>query len=104
DPQDLATYAPLPYETLAVGERVATRQALEFPIDTGPMKIVPFVLGEAAHWAEVLDGDDRQRVFGQAGVRTSVPIWAVDPTVENSLFNLHGLSQTIQLEAQFSGT
>jgi hypothetical protein len=104
DPRDAATFAPLPYEAPVEGERVATRQALEFPIDTGPMKIVPFVLGEAAHWGETLDQDDTQRVYGQAGVRTSLPIWAVDPAVENHLFNLHGLAHKISLEGEFSVT
>jgi hypothetical protein len=102
DPRDAATFSLLPYEVPVAGERLATRQALEFPIDTGPMKVVPFILGEAAHWGEVLDQEDRQRVFGQAGIRTSVPIWAVDPTVENSLLNLHGLAHKITLEGEFS--
>jgi hypothetical protein len=104
DPRDAATFSPLPYEVPVEGERIATRQALELPIDTGPMKVVPFILGEAAHWGETLDLDDRQRVFGQAGVRTSLPIWAVEPTVENHLLNLHGLAHKISLEGEFSIT
>jgi hypothetical protein len=104
DPRDAATFALLPYEAPVEGERIATRQALELPLDTGPMKVVPFILGEAAHWGETLDLDDRQRVFGQAGVRTSLPIWAVDPLVENHLLNLHGLSHKITLEGEFSIT
>jgi hypothetical protein len=102
DPRDRATFGFLPYEVPVEGERFVTRQALELPLDTGPMKVVPFVLGEAAHWGDVLDQDDRQRVFGQAGIRTSLPIWAVDPTVESHLLNLHGLSHKITLEGEFS--
>jgi hypothetical protein len=104
DPRDAATFGLLPYEVPVEGERFATRQALELPLDTGPMKVVPFILGEAAHWGEALDLDDRQRVFGQAGVRTSLPIWAVDPAIENHLLNLHGLAHKITLEGEFSIT
>jgi hypothetical protein len=104
DPQDLATFAPLPYEATVQGERVATRHALELPLDLGPGKVVPFVLGEAAHWGEDLAGDDLQRVYGTAGIRTSLPIWSVDPAIESMLFNLHGLSHKMIFEAGFAYT
>ncbi|MEX2140417.1 MAG: organic solvent tolerance protein OstA [Pirellulales bacterium] len=104
DPSDRATFGFLPYEVPVEGERISTRQALELPLDTGPMKVVPFVLGEAAHWGETLDQDDLQRVYGQAGIRTSLPIWAVDPAIESHLLNLHGLSHKITLEGEFSVT
>ena len=54
--------------------------------------------------AKCCDQDDRQRVFGQAGIRTSLPIWAVDPAIESHLFNLHGLSHKISLEGEVSFT
>jgi hypothetical protein len=104
DPRDAATFGFLPYESPVEGERVATRQALELPLDAGPMKVVPFILGEAAHWGETLDQDDLQRVYGQAGLRTSLPIWAVDPAIESHLLNLHGLAHKITLEGEFSVT
>jgi hypothetical protein len=104
DPLDRATFGFLPYEVPVEGERIATRQALELPLDTGPMKVVPFILGEASHWGETLDQEDLQRVYGQAGIRTSLPIWAVDPAIESHLFNLHGLSHKITLEGEFSVT
>jgi hypothetical protein len=106
DPQDAATFALLPYEPLieAEGERFVTRQALELPIDAGPMKVVPFVLGEAGHWGEVLDQDELQRVYGQAGLRTSLPFWSANPMIESDLFNVHGLAHKITLDGEFSFT
>lgn len=97
-------FSLLPYEAPVEGERVATRQALELPLDAGPMKVVPFALGELAHWGDDLTQDDLQRAYGQLGLRTSLPIWSVDPTVENHLFNLHGLAHKVTFEGQFSFT
>jgi hypothetical protein len=78
-----------------------TRQELDWPIQLGPVKAVPYALGELAHWGEALDGDDAQRAYWQAGVRTSMPAWRVYPNVENRLFNVHGLAHKMVFDAEF---
>jgi len=88
---------------LATGsERLATRQELDLPVRLGPFKFVPYVLGEFAHWGEDRSGDDLQRLYGQVGVRASMPMWKVDPTVENQLFNVHGIAHKILFEVEFA--
>jgi hypothetical protein len=98
----------LPWETNPGGfpidtqsERLITRQELDWPFQLGPLKIVPYAVGEAGHWGEDLSGDDIQRVYGQTGVRASIPFWAVNPNVESVLWNLHGLAHKVVFEAEF---
>lgn len=88
------------------GERFVTRQELDYPIDLSPFKIVPYALGELGHWGQDLDGEDIQRAYGQLGLRASIPFWAADPTIRDSLFNLNGLAHKVvfDAEAQYSDT
>lgn len=99
-------FALFPWEGDVDGERFATRQELDWPIDLEeyglPMKVVPYVLGEAAHWGDSLAGGDLQRVYGQAGVRASAPFWAVNPNVRDPLFNLDGLAHKVVFDGEAS--
>ncbi len=84
------------------GERVATRHEIDLPLKLGPTKVVPYVLGEFAHWGEDRSGDDVQRLYGQVGVRASLPIWKVDPMVQSTLWNLNGLAHKVVFDLDFS--
>jgi len=105
-PADPAIDGPfnyLPWEQYAVhGERLATRQEIDWPFQLGPIKVVPYALGEAAHWGQAQDGEPLDRLFWQAGVRASLPLWAVNPAFESELFNVHGLAHKIVFDAEFS--
>jgi hypothetical protein len=102
DPVDAATFKLLPWEADAAGEKIFTRQEIDFPFDVGPVKFVPYALGEAAHYGEDLTGDDLQRLYGQAGVRASLPFWTSDNEVESGLFNVHGLAHKVVLDVDAS--
>lgn len=101
NPEESAIFAPLPWEATSTGERFVTRQELDYPMQLGPVKFVPYVLGEAAHWGEDLSGDSLDRLYGQVGLRASIPFWAVNPYVESALFNVHGIAHKIVLDAEF---
>lgn len=101
-PQQQAAFGvPLPWEVTASGERVATRQEIDLPVPVGPVKVVPYALGELAHWGEGANGDDIQRAYGQVGVRASLPIWAASPFYESNLWNVHGLAHKMVLDGDF---
>ena len=100
DPADLAKFELLPWEADREGLRSASRMELDLPVELGPVKFVPYVLGEAAYWGEDLSGGDLTRLFGQAGLRTSLPIWRADPGIQSELFNLNGLAHKITLEGE----
>ena len=46
------------------GERLITRQEIDWPIDAAPFKIVPYGLGELGDWGEDINGDRFQRAYG----------------------------------------
>ncbi len=92
----------LPWEQYDVeGERFTTRQELDWPFQAGPVKLVPYVLGEAAHWGADQAGNPLDRLYGQAGLRASLPMWSVDPTAEDDLLNVHGIAHKIVFDLDF---
>ncbi len=95
-------FAVLPWEADVEGERLVTRQEIDLPLEVGPVKVVPFALGELAHWGQALDGEELQRAYVHTGVRASVPFWAVYPEVQDTLFNLNGLAHKVTFDAEFS--
>jgi hypothetical protein len=96
---DLATFQLLPWEVDREGPRAITRHELDLPLQAGPVKVVPYVLGEAGYWGEDINGEQTGRVYGQTGIRTSLPMWRVNPDVRSELFNLNGLAHKITWEA-----
>jgi len=92
----------LPWEADVEGERLVTRQELDLPLQVGAVKVVPFVLGELAQWGQALDGEQLQRAYIHTGVRASVPFWATFPDIQDSLFNLNGLSHKVVFDAEAS--
>jgi hypothetical protein len=98
DPQQAALWVPLPWEPEVEGERLATRQEIDLPLQLGLVKVVPYALGELAHWGSDIDGDSIDRAYFQAGFRASVPFWTVNPLVENQLLNIHGLAHKVVLD------
>ena len=95
-------FSYLPWERSSqAGERVVTRHEIDWPFQLGVLKIVPYLLGEVGHWGEDIDGNDVQRVYGQAGVRANLPVWKVNPYVESGLWNVHGIAHKVDFQAEF---
>ena len=42
--------------------------------------------------------------YGQAGIRASMPMWSVDPTVQSELFNVNGIAHKVVFNGVFSYT
>ncbi len=95
------TQTPLPGEADASGVISATRQELAMPLEAGPFKIIPFVSGEASYYGEDINGESLTRLIGQAGLRTSLPMWKIDPNVQSSLLNVRGLAHKIELTGEY---
>ena len=83
---------------------MALRGEIDLPLDLGPVKVVPYLLGEATHWGEVIGGGDLQRAVGQVGVRASLPMWSVNPNAQSHLFNIHGMAHKVVFDLDFSFT
>ena len=101
DPIQAAAESPLPGEANRSGVIASTRQELAMPVQLGPIRIVPNVSGEAAHYGEAANGDSVTRLLGQAGLRASLSAWRVDPTIQSSLLNVRGLAHKVEWSAEY---
>ncbi len=108
---NIGAWSLLPWETDATGarisgsgERLVTRQEIDWPIDVAPFKVVPFALGELGHWGDDVNGANIQRAYVHTGVRASIPFWHADPTIRDAIFNLNGLAHKVvfDLEASYA--
>jgi len=97
-------WTTLPYENNVIGQRLATRHELDLPFQAGPVKLVPYALGELANWGQDLAQSPINRAYGQVGIRSSLPLWMADNTVESQLWNVHGLAHKVVFEAEFAYT
>jgi hypothetical protein len=89
-----------PFEPIdGQGERFVSRQEIDWPLDFAPFKVVPYAMGELAHWGADLNGNNIDRAFYQVGLRASIPFWTVDPTIHDALFNLNGLAHKVVFDA-----
>ncbi len=108
DPADAAAFAYLPWEVNPLSgvplgtnsERFLTRQEIDWPFQIGPVKVVPYALGELGHWGEDVFGDDYQRAYVQVGGRASLPVWSFNPYIRSDLLNVHGLAHKVTFKAE----
>lgn len=91
-----------PNAPVRYGQVLSTRQEIDWPFQVGPVKIVPYGLGELANWGQDLNGDGLNRAYGQAGVRASLPMWSIDPTIKSDMFNVNGIAHKVVFEAEFA--
>lgn len=98
DPVDAAKFDPLAWETDVDGFTAGTRHEIDFPTQVGPVKLVPYILGDLSYWQEARDGSDLLRAYGQTGVRASLPMWRVDPTIKSVLWNVDGLAHKVSFD------
>lgn len=104
-PQDAATFSPLPYEQNIDEARFDVRPNLEFPIPFADTKITPFLIGGASYFGETLNGGgDNQRVYGQAGIKTTLPFTGYYPEFESDLWNVHGIAHKVNWDLEYSYT
>ncbi|MBX7164850.1 MAG: organic solvent tolerance protein OstA [Pirellulales bacterium] len=99
DPTDAAQWQFLPWEVPSQGERFSTKHELDLPLPFGPFRLTPYVLGAFDHWGEDLNGNPLDRLYGQTGLRASIPFWKVYPNAESGLFNVHGIAHKLTFDA-----
>ncbi len=113
NPQLESEWTLLPWEQTdaggrisGAGERFLNRSSIAAPLNFEPFKVVPYAVGELGHWGADRNGDDIQRVYGQAGVRASIPFWTANPYIQDPVFNLNGLAHKVvfNMEASVSSS
>ena len=100
NPSEAAKFQLQYWEVAASGLHAVTRQELSLPIDTGYYKFVPFISGEAGNWGQDINGNDITRLTGQAGLRSSLPMWRTFPNLQSNVLNLNGLAHKVSFESE----
>lgn len=102
DPKELVAFDWTAWEASdATGVRAGTRHEIQMPLQLGPSKLVPYVLGDVTYWQEDLMQNDLLRGYAQTGLRASLPFWKIDPTIQSLLWNVNGLAHKVTYEAEF---
>jgi len=100
DPVDAAKFDLMAGEENNVsGIRTATRHEIDLPLQLGPVKAVPYLLGEFAFYGEDAAGSDATRSYGQVGMRASLPMWQRRPNVRSKLLNVNGIAHKVTFDA-----
>lgn len=102
DPNDL--YVPLPYVANVNGAVLMSRHELNSPFSLGPVRVVPYAMGEAAYWDQGFQKQNIDRYVGTAGVRSSLMFWRVFPNVYSEVLNLQGLAHKSLFEVDYAFT
>lgn len=106
--EEMSNFNYLPWEVYGnrQGDRVVSSHEIDAPLQLGPVKVVPYALGQVAQWSQDLKGQDVGRAFGQVGARSSILFWAANPNIDSELFNVHGLAHKVTFDANafVSGT
>jgi hypothetical protein len=102
-PPNPASARPVYPDTLnETFETFSTRHELDLPFNLGPLRCVPYALGEFSHWGKDRSGDDVQRFYGQGGVRLNLPFWQVKPNCYSRTWYVNGLAHKIDFDTEFS--
>jgi len=99
NPQD--TFTPLPYFTDANGLVTMTRHELTAPFNLGPVKLSPYLMGEAAYWSDSFTNSAIDRFYGRGGLRANLQFWKAYPQIQSDILNLNGLAHKVSVDADF---
>ncbi len=100
DPND--KYSILSYEGNSQGFVMGKRGEMSAPFNVGPVRVVPYFLGEAAYWGQDYSGNALTRFYYSPGTRASLEFWRSYPGVQSDLFNLNGLAHKMVFDADYS--
>ena len=84
----------------AFREVFSTKHELDLPFSVGPVKFVPYILGEFSHWGEDVNGDSVQRLYYQGGIRSTLPFWKLMPGFRSRTWYANGLAHKIDLTGE----
>ncbi len=99
DPADRELWHLLDWEYERKGIRASTRHEIAYPFQAGAVKLVPFALGEVAYWGEDIQGEETSRVYGQAGLRASLPMWQFYD-FKSRLMNVNGVMHKVEFDME----
>lgn len=78
-----------------------TRHEFDLPLSLGPWEVTPFVIGQVSGYTQTQDTDGLGRLYGAAGVRTTLPFYRIYPGVRSDLWYLNGIAHKVNLNADY---
>lgn len=76
--------------------RLDSRQEVQFPLDWGPLRVVPFCTLRGSAWDSTRTGGSLWRAYAVGGLRASMYLSRVYPDFESELWDVHGLRHVIK--------
>ncbi|MGC4031110.1 MAG: LPS assembly protein LptD [Tepidisphaeraceae bacterium] len=74
------------------------RQEVDYPIDAGRFKVVPYVFGRYTGYSDSPDGDPQNRILAGVGTRINTAFWRVDEAAQSEFFDIHRVRHVIEPE------
>jgi len=64
---------------------------LSMPLVAGPFRVAPYLVGDVTYYTQDLTGNDTARIYGGAGVRSTMSLSRLFPEVCSDIFNVDGI-------------
>lgn len=100
-PAGQVPFAYSPTDVRVDALRLDLFQELSLPFYLGPVKLAPYLKGDAAYYSNDVSGKERGRLFGGGGLRANLPLSRLYQDVESEIFNLNGLYHKINLTGNY---
>ncbi|MGL5096390.1 MAG: hypothetical protein ACRDD1_12425, partial [Planctomycetia bacterium] len=82
--------------------RFDSRHEVDLPFNLGPVRVVPFLVGQFTGYSNGLNEEDAiSRFYGATGARVAMPFWRTFPSVQSDLFYLNGLAHKVTVGADY---
>ena len=69
-----------------------SRHEIDAPFNLGPVKVVPFAMGEIAYWGEGFNGQPINRFAVNAGVNSTLEMSRAFPEIQSDILGLNGMA------------
>lgn len=74
------------------------RQEIDYPINAGQFKVMPYVMGRYTGYTDTPEKGAEGRVFVGSGVRVNTSFWKVDDSAVSDLFDIHRIRHVVEPE------
>ncbi len=85
-------------ESSGTTARTDTRQEVDYPLDIGPVRVVPFASGRLSTWDQTVLTGSEWRVFGTYGLRGSMYLTKVYPDIQSTFWDVSGVRHVSKLD------
>jgi hypothetical protein len=78
--------------------RTDFRQEVDFPVQAGQFKVVPYVMGRLTTYSDTPEDGSEERWYSAAGVRVNTAFWKVDDSAYSRLFDISRVRHVVEPE------